>query len=309
MVPDNIDLRKLRALQMVAEHGSLRRAAVRLGVTVSAVSFSLKRLEADLGIELFRRYPNRLVLTPAGETLAIATEAVFRGLENALDALSLTSSPASRLNISISNDLSWYLAPHFGSFVRLFPQVALNVSVHRSEDALALVASGDLDLAIGRFPAADALRPADGYKSLAIEPIVHTGFTLVQNPNTAGTRFGRRPGTDDLARLTLIMLPQRSTARRMIDSVFAQAGLRPHACIEVGNCQLIREYALRGIGSGLIHTICGDRCSDGLVSIDLMHPFGKMTFSAAYRRASLTATSPSVMGMMEILERQEAAPK
>ena len=52
-----------------ARHGSFTLAAKELGVTQAAVSFSIKKLEQNLGLTLFQRHHRRLELTDAGERL------------------------------------------------------------------------------------------------------------------------------------------------------------------------------------------------------------------------------------------------
>src|ERR1043165_9750138 len=59
-------LNALRAFEAAARHESFTRAAEELFVTHGAVSQHVKRLEAELGIKLFQRQPQRLVLTEAG---------------------------------------------------------------------------------------------------------------------------------------------------------------------------------------------------------------------------------------------------
>src|SRR5262245_49598352 len=58
-----MNLRQLRAVQAVAELGSVTAAAKRLGLTQSAVSRMIGGLEAELGLALFERYRRRLILS------------------------------------------------------------------------------------------------------------------------------------------------------------------------------------------------------------------------------------------------------
>ena len=64
---EDLDFSKLRAFQLVASHGTLAAAATQLGLTIPAVSAKLKRLDQVLGVPLFRRLPNGLAITSAGE--------------------------------------------------------------------------------------------------------------------------------------------------------------------------------------------------------------------------------------------------
>jgi DNA-binding transcriptional LysR family regulator len=69
MLLHEIDLNKLATFFAVAEHGGVSSAARRLGLTRSAVSQSLSRLEASLEVQLFHRVGRGLVPTREGELL------------------------------------------------------------------------------------------------------------------------------------------------------------------------------------------------------------------------------------------------
>src|ERR1700756_3182689 len=79
-----LDLFKLRAFEIVARNGTLQVAAARLNLTVSAISTQLKRLEETLGVELFRRTPSKLTITPEGERFAADVTQLLDTAERAL---------------------------------------------------------------------------------------------------------------------------------------------------------------------------------------------------------------------------------
>jgi DNA-binding transcriptional LysR family regulator len=143
---DSLDLRKLRAFYLVARHGSLQRAATRLNVTVSAVSFSIHRLEEQLGIPLFRRLPNRLILTPAGVHFADSAEAIFDGINKILADSAIDVQPSGRLYISVTSDLAWYFIPKVRDFLKLYPDIELGVYIKTSSESLRLVERREIDL-------------------------------------------------------------------------------------------------------------------------------------------------------------------
>src|SRR5689334_19769952 len=67
---NTLDLNKLHAFGAVVEHGGVGAAAAALGRTPSAISQSVTALEGALGVKLFDRIGNRLVLTRGGQRLA-----------------------------------------------------------------------------------------------------------------------------------------------------------------------------------------------------------------------------------------------
>lgn len=70
MRSDEIDMRRLRHFVTVADHQTLTRAAELLHLSQQALSSSVRQLETELGVTLFRREGRRITLTPAGHILA-----------------------------------------------------------------------------------------------------------------------------------------------------------------------------------------------------------------------------------------------
>ncbi|WP_349358827.1 LysR substrate-binding domain-containing protein [Stappia sp.] len=120
----------LIAFECAARHGSFTRAAEELHLTQGAVSKQVRHLETRLGVELFKRVRQRIVLTDAGrlylhdvrgalESLTAATRQVmsFAGNE---DVLNLATLP--------SFGTRW-LAPRLARFVAVHPTASLNLAV------------------------------------------------------------------------------------------------------------------------------------------------------------------------------------
>jgi DNA-binding transcriptional LysR family regulator len=306
MEPENLDLRKLRAFQHVAEFGNLRQAATRLGVTVSAVSFSIQRLEKELGIALFDRLPNRMVLTPAGRRMAGASGAMFREINAVLASLAQPSTPQGSLTMAVSTDIGWYITPQLKAFSALYPDVALKVFVQRSSEALALVSRGDVELAIGRFralePSPDRAAPA-AYKSLSIQPLVQTGFSLVCPPRHPLLRQRNALSIDAIAEYTLVMIGQHNSARRIIESAFLNVGGLPKTIIEAINCRQVIDFVEAGLGVGIVHSMCATPKGCRLAATSLDHYYGLMLFSILYKvgaRKGATQSQPAA-AMLKLL--------
>ncbi|MEM9473404.1 MAG: LysR family transcriptional regulator [Pseudomonadota bacterium] len=80
-------LNTLRAFEAAARHLSFTTAASELGVTAGAVSQQVKKLEASLGVDLFRRLPRGLLLTAQGEAYLPRISRVFDDLTEATEAI------------------------------------------------------------------------------------------------------------------------------------------------------------------------------------------------------------------------------
>ncbi len=291
---DALDLKKLRAFHLVARHGNLRLAASRLNQTVPAISSKLRRLEEDLGIELFERLPNKLILTGAGEKFLREVDGVFDRVEQALATLSSGPSPGGRLSVSIGTDHSWYSAPKISQFLTRFPGVELRLQVYRASDALRALARGELDVSIGVFPKLP--------KALDREVIAESTLSLVC---TAEHPLLRRqpPKLADIARHRLIVLPRHAETRKLVDKAMADGGIRPNSIIEAANCQTASTFVEMGVGVAIVHSLCGGHLhSRNVRCLDLGQHFGKIAFSVVYRRGGLR--SPLIRGLIEELAFQ-----
>src|SRR6185312_3801807 len=78
-----LDVRRMRVLSAVAEHGSIAAAAQALAFTPSAVSQQIATLERESGVALVERGPRSIRLTEAGRALVDHTEGILASLESA----------------------------------------------------------------------------------------------------------------------------------------------------------------------------------------------------------------------------------
>ncbi|MEQ4530429.1 MAG: LysR family transcriptional regulator, partial [Mixta sp.] len=76
----NYTLRQLRVFVSVAQHGSFSQAGQIIGLSQSAVSHSIKELEAEMGIRLLDRTTREVILTNAGQQLANRLERLLEEL-------------------------------------------------------------------------------------------------------------------------------------------------------------------------------------------------------------------------------------
>ena len=292
---DSLDLRRLRAFHLVAKHGNLRLAAARLKQSIPAISAKIRKLESDLGIELFERLPNKLILTPAGERFLLEVEGIFERAEQALATLT-DRAPEGRITVSVGSDHAWYYAPKIRNFLNRYPSVALSLRVYKSDEALVALDKGDLDLGLGIFP--------DLPKRIERSVIEETTLSLAYNPREIGPR--RRPlGLADLARLRVIVPPRSTVTRRLVDRTMASALDKAATVIEAPTCETAANFVEMGVGVALVHTLCMERHRSRLVQTsDLGAKLGRVAFCAVHRRGA--TRSPLVRALLDEVRLPEA---
>lgn len=138
-------LNAIKAFEAAARNESFTRAAEELNVTQGAVSHQVKALEADLGLKLFLRERNRLILTDPGRAYLVVVRDAFDRLAAGTEHL-LQRENAGVLTVSMSpNFAAKWLIPRLGGFVAMHPGIELRVSasMHHVD-----FAREDVDLAI-----------------------------------------------------------------------------------------------------------------------------------------------------------------
>ncbi|TDK23817.1 LysR family transcriptional regulator [Luteimonas aestuarii] len=128
------DLNLLRVFQAVAEAGNFRAAADRLGVTRSAVSQAIRKLEDGLGIALVLRSTRSVRLTEAGARLHRQVTGPLAAIGNALDDALDDGPPRGLLRVAVTSIAEPFLSgPLVATFAEAYPGIVLDVTVTDAE--------------------------------------------------------------------------------------------------------------------------------------------------------------------------------
>lgn len=124
------DLNLLCVFERVAHHGSFRAAADQLGVTRSAVSQSVRRLEDTLGVALLLRTTRNVRPSEAGERLLRQIRQPLAALAGALDDAADQGPPQGLLRLAVTSIAEDFLnGPLIASFAQAYPHITLDVTV------------------------------------------------------------------------------------------------------------------------------------------------------------------------------------
>lgn len=136
-----LDLNLLPLFLAVAEEANFRAAADRLGVTRSAVSQGIRRLEDECGTTLVLRTTRSVHLTEAGERLRDALSRPVADIGAALEAVSSESRPSGLLRVAVTSIAERFLSgPLLATFASAHPGVTIDVTV--TDEEFDIVAAG-----------------------------------------------------------------------------------------------------------------------------------------------------------------------
>ncbi|AYD02152.1 LysR family transcriptional regulator [Neorhizobium sp. NCHU2750] len=186
------DFNALSVFSIVAEKRSFRAAADRLGVTRSAVSQTIRKLEETLGIALVSRTTRSVALTEAGERLFSEIAPALAEMQGAVDAAGqLGGRPRGQLRLAVSSIAEGFLSgPLIASFVDVNSEVRLHITV--TDEEFDIVAEGyDAGVRLGEVIAQDMIAvPVSGaQRQIAVaSPVYLDRFGAPEHPVELATR-------------------------------------------------------------------------------------------------------------------------
>ena len=229
----------VRALVSAADAGSLTEAGRRLGLSPSAVSKQLSRLEAELGARLLERTTRRVRPTAAGRTLVARARPLFAAFDAAGDELrALQTEPSGRVRVSASRAFGRLcLLPLVARLAAEHPRLELDVVL----DARRLdFIEDDIDLAVREGPLEDSSLTARKLGTVAVHLYAAPAY-LARHP--APRRL------EDLRRHDLLAIPSASPATDL-GALRGRDGRRLGVVprLRVNDLLALADLAERGLG-------------------------------------------------------------
>lgn len=197
------DLASLAMFQTVAQEGSFTKAAVRLGVSQSALSHSLRRLEEKLGLRLLNRSTRSIAPTEAGARLLETLGPALADIDARIASLTaLREQPAGTIRISTSEHAARTLLwPIVDRLIADYPDIHVEINVD----------SGLTDIVAGRYDA--GIRLGERLEQDMIAVRIGPSLRMVSAASPAYfNRRGRPVTPHDLARHRCINLRMASGA-------------------------------------------------------------------------------------------------
>ncbi|MER5937738.1 LysR substrate-binding domain-containing protein [Streptomyces sp. NPDC001928] len=293
----DVHVRDLRYFVAVAEELHFTRAAERLYVSQPALSKQVRALERQLGVELFRRDPQGVTLTGAGEALLPHARRVLDAWSQgsaALEAARAAARGTLVVGMSTSPGRGGLLPAIRSRFTAGHPNTVLLLRQVSWADATAGLADGDADVAFVWLPLPDADRY--GWTVIARES------RLVALPETH--RLASQPEIDftDLMDEPFLALP--ASAGPLRDHWLAleeRAGRPARIGAEIASTEETYEALVAGLGVCLVATGNAPLISLGGVVTRPVRGLSPSRYALAWRRED--AGRPLVRAYAEVCRR------
>ena len=246
-----MELRDLRYFCLVAETGSVTRAADTLCVSQPFVTKVIHRLEEELGTKLFDLERRRVVLNQNGEYFYRHAREILDRLDRLTEDMAAMQEQAEFTTTLLYNNAG-YLSALNSAFMAQYPHSVLSETYARRSDIIDLLNTNKADFAI-------ALPPITGEESRLIETITvlkDTGSIMVPPDHPLYQK--EFVTLEEIAPYPIVIAPKGSGMRDTIDHIFERHGLTPNVVYETNDMDLQQRAVLvdkRGIAfMSIIHT-------------------------------------------------------
>ena len=269
-----MNLQQLRyVLEVARQDLNISGAAIALHTSQPGVSSQIKKLEEELGVDIFVRRGKRLAgLTEAGHVVVEICGRIARALANLKQVGSDYASPGrGTLSIATTHTQARYvLPPVLKRFVAAYPDVRLSLHQGNPNECCRMVVEGIADLAIATEAIAD-------YPSLVMLPCYQWNRSIITPPDHPLLAESIL-SLEAVARYPIVTYDFAFTGRSQVNRAFAQRGLVPNVVLTAIDADVIKTYVALGFGVGIIASMAFDADVDrGLRAIDASHLFESAT--------------------------------
>ena len=241
-----MNLSDLRYLVAVADHRHFGRAAEACFVSQPTLSTQIKKLERELGVELFERHPRQVLLTAAGEQVLQHARRAVAEADSIREVARQTRDPETgSLRLGIFPTLGPYLLPHVvPALHRRFPQLELLLVEEKTEVLLQRLHDGVIDVA------ALAL-PVEG-DHLHTEPLFDEQFVLAVPADHDLASTKRKVNLSVIAGEQLLLLEEGHCLRAQALSVCHLNGASERRGFRATSLETLRQMVASGGGITLL---------------------------------------------------------
>jgi DNA-binding transcriptional LysR family regulator len=234
-----VETSDLHVFLTVVQAGGVTRAAERLHRVQSNVTTRIRKLEEELGVDLFLREGKRLQLTPAGRVLVGYAERMLALADEARDALH-EARPRGMLRLgSMESTAAARLPGPLSEFHASYPEVSVELCTGDPRTLVAEVLAGGLDAALVAEPVTDP--------RLATRAIFEEELVIV-----AGARHPPITSPRDVKGGTMLAFHPGCPHRKRMEDWFAAHGAAIERLVELNSYHAMLGCTVAGMGAALL---------------------------------------------------------
>ncbi|KHN50911.1 putrescine utilization regulator PtrR [Pectobacterium fontis] len=287
-----MDLTQLRMFCLVAETGSVARAAEQLHRVPSNLTTRLRQLEQELGTDLFIREKQRLRLSPIGHNFLCYAQRILALSEEAI-SMTRTGEPAGNFALgSMESTAATRLPTLVAAYHQRYPTVSLSLNTGTSGEIIERVRAGTLAAALVDGPVIyDELNGCSCFteRLVLISDLAHSPITQARDASS-DTLFAFRPSC---------------SYRKRFESWFRQDGVVPGTIVEIHSYHAMLACVASGAGVAMLpHAVLESLPAGARVQVHELPPdIAAASTWLVWRR---DAFGPNVEALKKLIIEQSA---
>lgn len=240
-----MDLNSLQVFIQVAELNSFTRAGEKLGYSQPTVSFQIKQLEQELGVQLFDRIGHSISLTAAGhDALAYAQEICRLSQEMTLNT-SRRYEPEGKVRLALADSLcAPLIAAGYAAFRAAYPKVSVHLTSAGTGEMFRLLDHNEADIVctLDRH-IYDTAYVIAAEEEIGVHVVAATDHPLAKR---------KQVSIHELLNEPFLLTEKGMSYRRLLDERLAQLSIELHPVLELGRTELLCELVEQGTGLSVL---------------------------------------------------------
>lgn len=285
-------IRHLRVFHTVCKHMSMTEAAKELYLTQSAVSQTVKELEAHYGQTLFDRFPRRIELTEAGKVLEEIASGILLSLNEIEPQLAMVGTGGTvrvGANLSVGTVL---IHEYLNAFEQLRPDTKVELTVTRGSVLIPMLLENKLDLALMEDPGRE--------QEFIVEPFYNDRIIFVGRPDCPAAKK-KSVSLEEITKEDLLLRERGAGVRDQFEYIVKAHGINVHPAWESSSTTALVRAVMGGRGIAVVpYLLVEDYLKEGkLKEIHVRDvSLGRLLNIVRHRRKHLT---PAVKDFTDVV--------
>ncbi|WP_367566148.1 LysR family transcriptional regulator [Lacrimispora sp.] len=241
-------------IKTVAECGSITKAANKLYISQPALSKYISRLEEELGVQLFDRTLQPLVLTYAGEQYLTHLKSILMEIDNMKKKFrDLSNQFYGRLRVGFPNERAVNMLPEIlPRFKHLFPGIQVEVMTAPGDQLVQSLRDGELEFFF--LPMWEEQKDLEQVEILREELVLVTEKGYLDQSYLLDVE-NKIFDWDRIGELPLLTLKEGHSLRKSVEVLLRNKNIRPNIVLETNSNMLTCRLAAKGVGVAVVPEI------------------------------------------------------
>lgn len=244
-----IKLSQLRILVAIADCGNFSEAALRLGISQSAVSHAVASLEDELGVVLLSRGRHGATLTPVGERVLLHAQEILRQLELIGREANLSKGlQGGQVRVASFRSAATHVLPSvIAEFHKRYPGISVTIMEYRGDDGVEqALREGRVDIGLTCMPTPDEFESWE---------LLRDEYIVLFPP---GVNVPDKITWEDLAPYPVIMPPSNDYCSILIRGHLTRLEQTMNAAYEIMEDSTIVSMVSQGLGATIIARLAAE---------------------------------------------------